>query len=182
MDPKDDNLKGSTQAEASPHPKSDGLFSPDGQLIFLTWFTFFTLLAILYKIAWKPILSALEKREQDIREALLNADKIKAELDTVEGKRQEILNGAQEKAREVIEQSKKGAMEIARIMEEKAHTQVQVLLDNAEREIREESAKAQIILREASATLAIQLTEKLLEENLTEEKGRRLVNQIIERL
>jgi F0F1-type ATP synthase membrane subunit b/b' len=41
---------------------------------------FLILLAILYKFVFKPILAGLDKREQDIRQAVENADRIKAAM------------------------------------------------------------------------------------------------------
>ena len=48
-----------------------------GGLLFWTVLTFLLLLGVLKKVAWGPIISALEAREQEISNALNAADKAK---------------------------------------------------------------------------------------------------------
>ena len=47
--------------------------------------------ALLYLLAYKPILAILEARRQQIADGLANADEIKAELARIEAERQAIL-------------------------------------------------------------------------------------------
>ena len=56
-----------------------GLLDVNPGLMIWTVVTFIVLLFILKKVAWKPILSALDKRENDIKEALEQAEKAKDE-------------------------------------------------------------------------------------------------------
>ena len=51
--------------------------TPDVTMIVLTWATFFTLFFVLYKFAWKPILTALDNREESIRRSVEEVQKIK---------------------------------------------------------------------------------------------------------
>ena len=56
------------------------LILPDYGLLFWTGLVFCLLLFLLAKFAWKPILNAVNAREQKIHEALELADKTRAEM------------------------------------------------------------------------------------------------------
>ena len=69
----------------------NALLSLDPGVLIWTWVTFFILLFILYKFAWKPILGGLAAREKKIRESLENAEKIKQELENLARRQEEAM-------------------------------------------------------------------------------------------
>ena len=167
------------EVEAVAHKKDVGLMNPDVTMLVLTWVTFFLLLAVLQKFAWKPIVAALEKRESDIRKSLEDADKIKTELADVQSSKEKILNDAYKTAQGILEESRKRAQDIAREIEEKAKKQAQDLVHAAHQEIEGEKEKVKTVLRRQSAEIAIALAGKIMKENLDSEKNRKLVDQYI---
>ena len=162
------------------HEKS--FFSPETNLTLLTCGTFILLLVILKKYAWKPILETLDKREEEIRASLEKVDKIHDEYSKIDQKRQEILNEAEQKAKEIIADSRKAAVEAVQTIHKKAKQENQILLENAMRTINQEKAKATSELREESARIAVQLAGKIIEENLDDEKNRRLIEKYMKEL
>ena len=170
-----------TNATANFHDQIP-LMSPEVTLLILTWVVFVSVLLILHKFAWKPILAALDAREETIRGAIDNADLARKELAQVEEKRIQILAQANTQAKELIENSRKGAHEAARIIQQKAKEETQILLENAYREINEVKEKVQADLREESAQIAVQLAGKLIEANLDDERNRKLINQFIKEI
>ena len=68
--------------------------------------TFIVLLLILKKVAWKPILAALDKRENDIKESLEQAEKAKEEAKQILEENQANLAKAEEESKKIIEQSR----------------------------------------------------------------------------
>ena len=68
-----------------------------GQMVVWTWIVFAIVLAVLYKVAWKPILATLDKREKDIQESIDNAVKVQEELDSIEDVRAKIIDDADAK-------------------------------------------------------------------------------------
>ena len=80
-EPSTSNTDSSVEAPVK-HSQSD-IISPDVSMMLLTWVTFLLLLALLYKTAWKPILDALDAREEKIRRALEDAQKAHEELERV---------------------------------------------------------------------------------------------------
>ena len=153
-----------------------------GQMVIWTWVVFVLVLIVLNKVAWKPILSALDKREKDIQDSIDNAEHIRQELDGIEEKRAQIIGAADEKSKAVLEAARKGAQEQARTIEAKAREEVQILMENASREIEASRAKAEDSLRTESAAWARELAGKLIEANLDDDKNRALTDKLIQEL
>lgn len=153
-----------------------------GQMVVLTWITFGITAAVLYKVAWKPILNALDKREETIRAALDNAEKTRAELAAIEQTRAKTVAEADSRARDILDKARQAAVEAANTIEAKAREESQILLDNARREIHAEQDKAMSALRRESAELAIDISRKILAENLDETRSRNIADKVISRL
>ena len=154
-----------------------GLLDPEKIMAVLLWATFFCVLFILQKFAWKPILAALKQREDDIRKSVENADKIKAELAAIEVSKAKILDEAKEKANAIIEQSRKMGNELAAQIEQRAKKNAEEIINSAHQEIEGERERVRNALKKESVQTAVSLAEKILKENLDTEKNRNLINQ-----
>ena len=155
------------------------LMDPSKPMVIWTWVTFLILLGILHKFAWNPILNALDKREKNIRDSVDNAEKIRKELEEIEGKREGLIKEADDKAKEIISTARKTAVEAAKVIEQKAKEEAKILLENANKDIRAAQEKAASTLRKQSADLAISLASKLISENLDTEKNKALTERLI---
>lgn len=167
--------------QEAPH-KSPGILDPNASMVLLTWVTFFLLLAVLYKFAWKPILAGLDAREAAIRKSVEEAERIRQEMLKIEEARKEILAEADRKSKDIIDQSRKAAVEAAKVINEKAKKDTQILFENAQRDIKDSVEKAQADLRQESARVAVELAGRILEENLDSEKNRKLIDQYIKNI
>ena len=70
------------------------LVSPEIGLIFWMTLCFVLLILILKKYAWKPILDAVNEREEGIKNALLSAEKAKEEMASLQSDNEETLKKA----------------------------------------------------------------------------------------
>ncbi len=163
----------------SPHAEQGGPLSPDATMVMWTWVTFALLALILYKTAWKPILAALDKREEDIRKSVDNTEQARAELERIQQRESEIIAEADKQAKEIITTARTAATEVARVVEHKAKEESRILIENAEREIKTASKKAQSDLRRESANLAVSLSSKILREKLDDATARELTDRLI---
>ena len=161
---------------------SSNLLTPETLMVILTWVTFFILLFILQKFAWKPILEGLQKREDYIRKSLSDADKIKEQLAQVEIAKAKILDEAKDKANAIVEQSRKTGSELAVQIEQKAKKNAEDIISNAHQEIQGEREHVRQALKKESVQTAVTLAEKILKENLDSEKNRNLINQAMKDL
>ncbi len=174
-------LSQSLEVDASAHQQAEqpGILTPDAQMLVLTWVTFFLLLIVLYKYAWKPILTALEAREENIRKSLEDARKAREELARVTETSRKIVVAADEQAKMIVERSRKAAQEAAQVIERKARDETSILLTNATSEIEALQKKVQTDLKKEGVDLAIHLAGKLIHEHLDKSKHEKLVDRLI---
>lgn len=174
-----------TIEQPAPHAEAHGSPNPiqvSGPMMGLTWLTFGLLAFVLYKIAWKPILNSLDQREKQIRTALEEAEKTRAEYAKIESRRQQVIDEADAKAREIVEQARQAALDSAQMIETKARDEAGILLANAQREIKSAHEKAIADLRRESADLAVGLSRKILADQMDEPRSRDLVNRILQKV
>jgi F-type H+-transporting ATPase subunit b len=163
----------------TPEAQQPGILSPDTTLVILTWVSFFALLVILHKFAWKPILAGLKQREDYIRKSLEDADKVNAHLAEAEAAKGRILEEAKVKAQSIVEQSRKMGNDLAAQIEQRAKKNAEDIVLGAKQEIEGERERVRNALKKESAQTAVSLAEKILKENLDTEKNRNLINQAI---
>ncbi len=149
-----------------------------GRMVILTWISFLTAAYLLYKLAWKPILAALEKREETIRKSLQDVEFAKRQVESLQAKQKQIVAEADRQAAEILDQSRNAAQGLAAQVETKAREEARELLDQATREIREARDRVIRDLRRESADLALTLAEKLVRRNLDSETQRELVRKL----
>lgn len=156
--------------------------SIDWQMFF--WFLAVFVIAslILKKFAWQPILDGLEKRENDIRASLDNAERIRKELAELDERRRTTLAEADAKAKEILDAARKASLEAARVIEHKARDEASILLDNARREVKTATDKARASLRQEAADLAVSLSGKILKDQLDSSRARAHADRLIAEL
>jgi F-type H+-transporting ATPase subunit b len=168
-----------TQAPAEVHEQGGNILAPEVLLVCLTWATFFIVLVVLQKFAWKPILAGLKQREDHIRTSLTDADKIKAELAAIEVSKAKILDEAKTQGNVIIEQSRKVGNDLAVQIEGRAKKNAEEIINSARQEIEGERERVRNALKKESVQTAVSLAEKILKENLDSEKNKNLINQAL---
>src|SRR5690554_3060416 len=88
------------------------LITPDIGLIFWTGLTFLLLMFVLTKFVWKPIMGVVNKREQNIQEALDMAKKTKAEMEQLQTKNANLLKEARIERDEMIKEAKETTVQM----------------------------------------------------------------------
>ena len=89
--------------------ENGGLLDVSPGLIFWTVITFLILLFILKKMAWKPILSSLDERENKIKESLEKAEFARTEAEKLIAENKSNLAKAEEDAQKIIAQGREYA-------------------------------------------------------------------------
>jgi F-type H+-transporting ATPase subunit b len=158
---------------------SGSLLDINPGLIIWTAITFVALIFILKKIAWKPILEALDQREGAIRESLEKADRAKEEAQKILELNQANLNKAEEESRKIIEQSRSFAEKLKEQMLNDTKQQSKKILEDAASEIERKKDEAFNDLKNQVAEIAINAAEKILKENLNEETQKRIVDKYL---
>jgi len=158
----------------------DALLRPDTGLIFWTAVDFLLLVFLLGKFAWKPLVKALEEREnkiaqdkKDAQDARDAAVKIKAEL---EARLENISKEAQEKFRSV---EALAAAEKDAIIKEAKQTS-SFLLDQAKQEIEAQKNAALREVKKEIADIAVSAAQKIAAVKIDAEADARLIKNALQ--
>ena len=171
-------------AAAEMHPESHlpEFLALDIMLMLVTWTCFFAFALVLGKFAWKPILGALDARDENIKKSVEDAEQIRQEMEQLASTQKMMVREAEEQAKGIIEDSRKAAKEAARHITDQAREEAQIILQNAERDVTEKVKEAQAELREVGASVAVELASKIIEEHLDEAKSKKLISKYIDDL
>lgn len=146
------------------------LLTPAFGLIFWQTLIFLVVLFVLGKFAWKPILGALKTREDSIDEALRSAEKAKEEMANLKADNESLLAEAKQERDKML----KDAVKLGEGLKDKAKNDAKVIGDKMIEEARAtiESEKNDAIrqIKDQVAELSLQITEKLLKKNLSDDK------------
>ena len=142
------------------------LITPAIGLIFWTTLTFAILFFLLKKMAWKPILGAVEDREKSIQEALESAKNARKEMQNLTADNERILKEARNDREELLKEAR--SMREQMIDEAKGEAQVEAnnLIAKAKESIETEKQAAITDLKKQVADLSIGIAEKLVKEEL----------------
>ena len=148
-----------------------------GGLLFWSVITFLLLLVVLKKVAWGPIISALENREEEIKNALSAAEKAKEEAEKVSSDYEQSMKEAQIKAQKIISDSKIAAEKVKADIEKAAEEKSELMVANAKEHINAEKENAIKDIRDIAIDLSIDIASKIIEKNIDSEENRRLVEE-----
>jgi F-type H+-transporting ATPase subunit b len=155
------------------------LLQPDPGLFIWTIVTFLVLLALLGKFAWRPLLQALDTRQQGIRKALDDAQRAKQELERLEQESAQIIRKARADAETVITQSRADADRLREEMRQKARAEADGIVRNAERQIQLETARALQQIRHEAVELSVMIASKIIQRNLSKEDNEKLIEDAL---
>lgn len=158
------------------------LFSVEWGLSVWTLLTFGTLLALLARYAWKPLMAALEARERSIQSDIDEAGRQRTEAEALLAEHREQMAEGRRRAQALIAESREAAEEMRRQLEEKAREESLTIIANARREIERERDAAIVQLRREAVEVAMAAASRLLEERIDGERDRRLVMDYIDDL
>jgi F-type H+-transporting ATPase subunit b len=153
--------------------------SPDAQMVIWTWVTFAAVAALLHRVAWKPILGALDARENRIRQSLEDAEHVRQAVGRLDDTRRRMLDETRADCKTMIAQARESAQEAAAQLEHKAQDRALVLYENAERDIAAMRNRVIAELRREEANLVVQVAGKLIDANLDDQKNRALADKLI---
>lgn len=138
----------------------------------LVWNTLFFLLtvAVLTKLAWKPILSMLDARDKSIEEALDDAQKARSELQGVKQESQNILRDARGERDAILREAKEESSRLIEAARAEASVQAAGIIKDANAVIEREKRMAKEDLKKEIAEISVSLAEKVLGDELSDSK------------
>ena len=153
------------------------LVQADPGLFIWTIITFLVLLFALKKLAWGPLLAALEARQNSIRQSLDDAQQAKQELERLNAESAQIIARARQDADAIITQSRSDGDRLREEIRQKARSEADLIVKNAERQIQLETSRALEQIRHEAVDLSVMIASKIIQRNLTKEDNERLIDE-----
>jgi F-type H+-transporting ATPase subunit b len=144
--------------------------------------SFSIMCAVLYAMAYKPILGMLEARRQQIAIGLANAEKIKAELARIEADRRAVLTKAGIEGKQLIEEARAAAARLQAEETQRAVAAAEQVVLRAREAIERDRARMLAELRHEVGRLVIQTTAAVTGKILTPDDHRRLAEETARQL
>lgn len=138
--------------------------------------------AVLYALAYKPILRMLDERRQQIAAGLANAAKIKAELARIEAERQDVLRKADAEGKALIEDARAAAARVEAEETRKAIASAEQIVVRAREATERERARMMAEVRHEIGRLVVQTTASVTGKILTADDHRRLEEETARQL
>lgn len=158
------------------------LVQPDPGLFIWTIITFLVLLWLLAKFAWKPLLALLEKREENIRNSLKDAEKAREELEALNQKTEKLLAEARVEAQGIVSAGRAAAEKLQDDLAKKAKEKSESLIAESKRQIQSEKDEALSEIKSEVVTLSLEIASKLIEKNLSDKDNRELIDSTLKNI
>jgi len=156
------------------------LVTPAIGLIFWTAVVFILLVILLKKFAWKPILTAIDKRNESIENALKAAEKAKEDIENLTADNERILNEAKLERDALLKEAREIKDKVIAEAKDKAKIEAEKILVSAKEQITNEKMAAITELKNQVAELSIEIAEKIIKSELQDlNKQKELVTSAI---
>ena len=134
---------------------------------------FVLLLLLLRKFAWKPILNAVNDREEGIKNALAEAEKAREEMQNINADNERILKEARAERDSMLKDAREIKDNMISEAKEEARAQANKMIEQAKTTIENEKLAAITDLKNQVADLSIDIAEKVVKKELAT-KGKQL--------
>ena len=149
-------------------------------LFFWQLLLFVGLVLLLKKFAWKPILDAVEKREDGIKDALDSAEKAKLEMQNLQADNQKLLKEARAAREEMLKEARDIKNKMIEDAKGEAQSQANKMIEQATAAIENEKKAAMAELKSQVAGLSLEIAEKVVRGELSnKDKQEKLVESML---
>ena len=150
-------------------------------LFFWQTILFLLLLFLLKKFAWKPILDALNSREEGIQNALDEADKARQEMLDLQSSNEKILKEARAERDSLLKDARMIKEQMITEAKDEAKAQSNKIIEQAKQTIQNEKFAAITELKNQVAQLSIGIAEKIMKDELSDkDKQVKLIEKMLD--
>ena len=140
------------------------LLTPAAGVVIWTTIAFLTVLFILRKFAWKPILKGLKDREESIDNALGAAERARNEMANLQADNERLLQEARVERDRILKEARDMRDAMVNDAKGKAQEEADRMIAAAREAIANEKNRAVAELKNQVANLSIEIAEKLVKE------------------
>lgn len=146
-----------------------------------TFVVFLLLLGVLWKFAWGPLATGLEKREHSIADEIAAAQRAHEEAKQLLADHERRLAGAADEVRAMIEQARRDGEQVKAEILAEAKAGADAERTRAIHDIEAATVQALHSLAEKSADIVVDLAGKIVQSKLSPEEHSRLVREAVGR-
>ncbi|MFP4198270.1 MAG: F0F1 ATP synthase subunit B [Halanaerobium sp.] len=143
---------------------------------------FFVLLFLLRKYLYTPIKDILDKRAAQINGDLDDAEARRKEAEELKAKYEQKLKNARSEAQEIVDNAESRANKKAKDIMNKAEERAEKLKAKKLEEIEQAKKEAAAELRDSIADYTVLAANKLIQEQLDENKHQQMIMEFIDQL
>ena len=147
------------------------ILTPDFGLFFWMLIAFLVVFCLLAKFGFPVITGMVEERKNFIDESLRKAHEAEERLANIQQEGESILQEAREKQAQILKEAAESRDAIVEQAQQKAKAEGARLLEEAKAAIEQEKKAAIADIRQQVATLSIDIAEKVLRQNLRDDKS-----------
>ncbi|RKS99404.1 F0F1 ATP synthase subunit B [Flavobacterium sp. 123] len=141
---------------------------------------FVGLIFLLKKFAWKPILDAVNDREEGIKNALESAENARKEMQNLQADNQRILQEARLERDNMLKDAREMKEKMVADAKNEAQAQGQKMIEQAKAAIESEKNAAMAELKLQVSTLSLSIAEKVLKDELSNKESQtKLVEKML---
>lgn len=156
------------------------LLTPSIGLLFWQIVAFAGLFFLLRSFAWKPILSSLKEREDNIQSALDLAEKTRAEMASLKADNEKLLAEARSEREAILRGAKETADKMVADSRDKAEVEGRRILEQARESMQNERQALVTQMRKEVVTLSLDIAEKVLRKELGDKTAQeKLVTDLV---
>lgn len=149
-------------------------------LFFWSALIFVGLILLLKKFAWKPILDAINEREDGIKNALLSAENAKKEMQNLKSDNEKLLAEARAERDLMIKEAREIKEKMIADAKSEAQAQGEKMIEAAKASIESEKNAAMAELKNQVSSLSLEIAETLLKEELSNKEAQtKLVEKML---
>ncbi|QCI25246.1 F0F1 ATP synthase subunit B [Buchnera aphidicola (Sitobion avenae)] len=145
-----------------------------GQAISFVLFVWFCM-----KYIWPPIISAIETRQKEIKQSLINSRKAQDELCILQKKIDQNIIEAKEKASNILNEANKQKVLILEEAKKNALEESKKILANTQSEIEIAIIHARKNLHKEVVDLSILMAEKIIKKNVSKDENQNLLDELV---
>lgn len=159
-----------------------GTFGLRGDIFIAQLINFLIVMLVLWRFAYKPIMSMLDAREARIAKSVKEAEEITKRLKQVDEERTEVIHNARVEAQLLIEKAVKETEERKHEMIEAAKREVERVIVRGKDQLNAERDQMMIELRKDVIDIAVRAAAKIALEKVDEKKSQSLAEEVVRKL
>lgn len=141
---------------------------------------FLIMLWVMKRFAWKPLLGIMEERRQKIQAEFDYISDQKNELQKLIDEYHKKLDDLEAQGKVVIQKAISEGRNLAKDIQKEAHENAEVIVKKAQQEVEIQIAKAKVQLKTELVDMIIGISQKVIKEDLDNEKQKKLVSAFID--